>query len=499
MNFPIAQAYASQVNTRRYRIGTVVAAFLLVSFALYQFTSVPHPSATTRTRKPPISQADDNPSQPPNPLKSALPLPPEYHQTRNELAFCAERFGLPYLHSFSKSSTEYCEDQSLSSLTCFRNQIAKDRIDSFCIGASGILDLKEKKYNLDCPLRPWTAQELAQGTPSLYQLPPYWYETGPHFILQKYVRTGIAPGMRSMPASDSQGFSILIKREDNLNNLWHRLMEISSLFWTLDVLRMTRNPATNKPYFANQDVDNTQVIILDDLPDDRYMDLWTLFARKPVVRLNEINMTTPSLENIIIPLPGGSNPMWSGDWELHSCDDSELLRVFTRRVLDFHKINEEPLAEHRPLVLTFIDRNEKRLLVNQAECLETLKAKFPNVEIKAVNFATYSFAEQLKIVGNTDILVGVHGAGLTHGMFLPKGSTMVEILPPGVDHKGFRNMAKLLGHHYFSSHGIAPHGQTSTGDWHYDDIFLEEDRFMELMDVAIKSMYNRGLHNQDVS
>jgi hypothetical protein len=106
MNFPIAQAYASQVNTRRYRIDTVVAAFLLVSFALYQFTSVPHPSATTQTRKPPISHADDNPSQLPNPLKSALPLPPEYHQTRNELAFCAERFGLPYLHSFSKSSTE---------------------------------------------------------------------------------------------------------------------------------------------------------------------------------------------------------------------------------------------------------------------------------------------------------------------------------------------------------------------------------------------------------
>jgi protein O-GlcNAc transferase len=173
--------------------------------------------------------------------------------------------------------------------------------------------------------------------------------------------------------------------------------------------------------------------------------------------------------------------------------------VFTRRILDFHKINEEPLAEDRPLVLTFIDRNEKRLLVNHAECLETLKAKFPKVEIKAVNFATYSFAEQLKIVGNTDILVGVHGAGLTHGMSLPKGSTVVEILPPVVDHKGFRNMAKLLGHHYFSSHGIAPRGQTSTGDWHYDDIFLEENRFMELMDVAIKSMYNRGLHNQDVS
>jgi EGF domain-specific O-GlcNAc transferase len=262
---------------------------------------------------------------------------------------------------------------------------------------------------------------------------------------------------------------------------------------------MTRNPATNKPYFSSQDIDNTQVVILDDIADDPYMDLWTLFARKPIVRLNEINETMPALGNIIIPLAGGSNPMWSGDWELHSCDHSELMRVFTKRVLDFYKVNDEPLAEDRPLVLTFIDRKEKRLLINKAEYLETLKTKFPSVEIKAVNFATHSFVEQLKIVRGTDILVGVHGAGLTHGMFLPEGSTMVEILPPGVGHKGFRNMAKLLGHNHFSSHGIAPPGQASTGDWKYDDIFLEEDRFMELMDVAIKSMYNRGLHNQDVS
>jgi EGF domain-specific O-GlcNAc transferase len=499
MSSPISQAYASQMTTRRSRIGMVVAGLLLISFTLYRFSFVPSPGATTQTGKTFTPHADPNPSQPPTPLDSALPLPPEYQQAQHELNFCAERFGLPYLENFSNRSTEYCDAQSLPWLTCFRNQITNDRTDSFCVGGPATLDLKEKKYKLDCPLRTLTAEESTRGIPRLDEFAPYWYQTGPRFILGKYVRTGAAQGMRSTSASGSQDFSILIKREDNLNNLWHRLMEFSSLFMTLDVLQMTRNPATNKPYFSSQDIDNTQVVILDDIADDPYMDLWTLFARKPIVRLNEINETMPALGNIIIPLAGGSNPMWSGDWELHSCDHSELMRVFTKRVLDFYKVNDEPLAEDRPLVLTFIDRKEKRLLVNKAEYLETLKTKFPSVEIKAVNFATHSFVEQLKIVRGTDILVGVHGAGLTHGMFLPEGSTMVEILPPGVGHKGFRNMAKLLGHNHFSSHGIAPPGQASTGDWKYDDIFLEEDRFMELMDVAIKSMYNRGLHNQDVS
>ena len=452
MTSSISQAYASQMNTRRYRIGMVVAILLLVSFTLYQFSFVPFSRATTETGKSFPSHADAKPSQPPAVHEHTLPLPPEYQQAPHELAFCADRFGVPYLEVFSSSSTEYCDAQSLSSLTCFRNQITNERTDSFCIGGPATLDLEEKKYKLDCPLRTWTAH----GIPSLNQFPPYWYQTGPRFVLENYVRTGTAQGVRPSSTSGLQNFSILIKREDNLNNLWHRLMEISSLFWTLDVLQMTRNPTTNKPYFSSQDMDNTQVVILDDIGNDPYMDLWALFAGKPTVRLNEINESMPQLGNIIIPLPGGSNPMWSGDWELHSCDRSELIRVFTKRVLDFYKVEEDPMTGDRPLTLTFIDRKEKRLLVNKDEYLERLKARFPNVEITAVNFAANSFAEQLKIVCSTDILVGVHGAGLSHGMFLPKASTMVEILPPGVDHKGFRNMAKLLGHNHFSSHGIAP-------------------------------------------
>jgi hypothetical protein len=69
------------------------------------------------------------------------------------------------------------------------------------------------------------------------------------------------------------------------------------------------------------------------------------------------------------------------------------------------------------------------------------------------------------VVRRTDILMGVHGAGLTHGMFIPPGSAIVEILPPGVTYKGFRDMAKPLGHNHFSSHATGRPGQTVTGDW----------------------------------
>jgi EGF domain-specific O-GlcNAc transferase len=60
-------------------------------------------------------------------------------------------------------------------------------------------------------------------------------------------------------------------------------------------------------------------------------------------------------------------------------------------------------------------------------------------------------------------------------------------------------MAKLLGHIHFSSHATDCPGQAVTGDWKYNDVFLVEDCFMVLADVAIKGMYNRGTHNQDAS
>lgn len=75
---------------------------------------------------------------------------------------------------------------------------------------------------------------------------------------------------------------------------------------------------------------------------------------------------------------------------------------------------------------------------------------------------------------------------------------MVEILPEGFLHKGFRNLAGAMGHGYVSTHGIQPPGAAEAMTWQTSDVALEEDRFLELIDVAIKSIYNKGLYNFDV-
>lgn len=430
-----------------------------------------------------------------------MDLPPEYQKPPDQTAYCADRFGPKFLQELSKTATNYCNLDSSSSLTCFRTQTSADgRVDSFCVGSPSLFDSEQGKFLLDCPLREWTEQEAAEKIPRIERFPYYWYQTGPHFILDRYFHIGAAKEIRSHLANSPENFSILVRREQPYTNMWHGLMQIFVLYMSLDVLQMARNPATNMPFFRPEDMENTQVVILDDYPEDPYFDLWSAFAKKPPIRAGATSKERPvSLGNVIIPLAGASNPFWQSDWEVRSCDQSELLDVFSRRVLHFYGISDESSQEDRPLVLTYIDRRQKRRLVNQESCLKKLKAGFPNVEVISVDFAAISFPEQLKIVRRTDILVGVHGAGLTHGIFLPHGSTMVEITPYNLNHKGFRNIAKLRGHRYFGSHTIEHPIEGLTGDWQQDDVFIEEDRFMALLDAAIKSMYNRGMHNEDIS
>ncbi|KAI9730481.1 MAG: hypothetical protein M1818_008176 [Claussenomyces sp. TS43310] len=420
--------------------------------------------------------------------------PPEYNLETYESPFCAERFGRKYLEGLSNTTTGYCTPDSLTNLTCFHSQTSSDsRVDSFCFGRSAVFDDTDGKFNVGCELRRLTPNETSRGTPEFTALSSYWYDTGPRVVFDRVVKMD---NNMEAPASTTN-YTILIKREGPYN-LWHSLMEIWSLTMTLDVLRMTSDSVEDAPFFTLGDVENTQILMLDDEEEGPYFDLWTLFAKRPVVRLNDMSGST-KFENIIVPLAGASNPLWQGDWETHTCEGSNLLRTFTHRVLSFYKI--DAWAPHEgDLVLTLIDRKESRRLIDCQSFLEELKAKLPHLKIQIIDFATISFAEQLRIVRETDVLVGVHGAGLTHGMFLREGSVIVEILPDDLNHKGFRNLAGLVGSTYLSTHASKrPESENKRDDWHWGDVFLEKERFMDLMEVAVKVLYNTGSRNYDVN
>lgn len=55
-------------------------------------------------------------------------------------------------------------------------------------------------------------------------------------------------------------------------------------------------------------------------------------------------------------------------------------------------------------------------------------------------FEDYSFEKQVKLLNQTEILIGLHGAGLTNMLFMPKGGKIVEL----------RNHSDTINNCYFS-------------------------------------------------
>jgi capsular polysaccharide biosynthesis protein len=51
--------------------------------------------------------------------------------------------------------------------------------------------------------------------------------------------------------------------------------------------------------------------------------------------------------------------------------------------------------------------------------------------VRGVQLELLPFTEQLRLVGETDILLGMHGAGLSHMLFLPRHGALIEFEPIG--------------------------------------------------------------------
>ena len=70
-----------------------------------------------------------------------------------------------------------------------------------------------------------------------------------------------------------------------------------------------------------------------------------------------------------------------------------------------------------------------RKLKNENEILINLSSFFPSVDVKGVQIDSYQMNKQLEMISKTDILIGVHGAGLSHTLFLPKHAGIIELYP----------------------------------------------------------------------
>ena len=96
-------------------------------------------------------------------------------------------------------------------------------------------------------------------------------------------------------------------------------------------------------------------------------------------------------------------------------------------------------------------QNFQRILSNQDDLILELKTSFPEVAVHDVYMEDIDICEQMRLVHECDVFIGVHGAGLVHSWWLQDDASVLELVPPS--HAGipsFKTLTKLAGRHYHS-------------------------------------------------
>ena len=91
----------------------------------------------------------------------------------------------------------------------------------------------------------------------------------------------------------------------------------------------------------------------------------------------------------------------------------------------------------------------QRVLSNQDVVVTNLKWHFPEVQVKDVFMEDFDLCEQMRLVHECDLYIGVHGAGLVHLWWLHDDATLLELAPLSYSQNpSFNTLAKLTGRRY---------------------------------------------------
>ncbi|KAL6841691.1 hypothetical protein ACP4OV_028520 [Aristida adscensionis] len=112
------------------------------------------------------------------------------------------------------------------------------------------------------------------------------------------------------------------------------------------------------------------------------------------------------------------------------------------------ELGEYPKVKPRLLI---IKRHRSRMFLNLDEIIAMAEELGFEVVIDEANVSS-DISKFARLVNSVDVMMGVHGAGLTNCVFLPPKATLIQIVPWGglewVSHTDFGQPAELMGLRY---------------------------------------------------
>ena len=198
-----------------------------------------------------------------------------------------------------------------------------------------------------------------------------------------------------------------------------------------------------------------QVLILENIPStikSPFAPAWKAFSSLPLLDLTDVAGKVVCVKRAMFPLLARmifglyyNTPLIEG------CEDSEMVRRFSQFLLGRLDIPQYGVLADRRLRVTLLSRDKARRILNERDLVEALQ-QTGHYKVTVARFSPHvPFQSQLTLTHNTDLLVGLHGAGLTHLLFLPDWAEVLELYNCE-DPACYRDLTRLRGLGYTTSH-----------------------------------------------
>mmetsp|Transcript_6192 Transcript_6192/g.15282 ORF Transcript_6192/g.15282 Transcript_6192/m.15282 type:complete len:221 (-) Transcript_6192:78-740(-) len=169
------------------------------------------------------------------------------------------------------------------------------------------------------------------------------------------------------------------------------------------------------------------------------------------------------------------------------------MRSFTSRVVRAPGLGLLSLPPPTDIIVTFVSRQRQhnRKISNEAQLAAKVSEAFM-ARGELIEFGDFSCAEQLAQIRKSRVLVGPHGAGLTHLVWLPQDSAVIEVHPRlSVGQQAimyvYRNLAKWAGVNYLMLRNTHANKEDDQGNFEMD-----EGEFVGALDAALRIARNAG-------
>lgn len=270
------------------------------------------------------------------------------------------------------------------------------------------------------------------------ELPVYKFQFGKDgTVLREWMKT-----MEVFPHSEVSKFgnttvetaTIVIMRFE-AHNLYHTLCEWYNVFVVAKLLKL--NPK------------HVGILFMDDRPrglmDDTWMTLFGHMTRYSKLPANAI------FKNLIWNVIGYESPV-----NFHNLKILPYVDDFYNFFIRSLGISEAKVLNCKMLHVTIIWRRDymshperqndtggliHRKFQNENEILDVINDMLHGHLIQTVILEHVGMNDQVKLLTNTDLLIGMHGAGMAHVMILPKHAAVFETFP---DYWGFQRHFKAF-------------------------------------------------------